>query len=192
MIYYIKGQIVDVGTESVVLDNHGVGYEIYTTGRVLQDLVRQGLSETLLYTHLQIREDEWVLFGFPDRSDIRVFRQLLSVSGVGPKLALSILSNTTTDAIRRAVVQEQPDFLARIPGLGKKTAQKVVLHLQGKITEPAGGGIADLHNSDYEVVEALTALGYSIVQAQTAVQSLPKNTPDDVEEKLRLALQSLA
>ena len=186
MISRVEGIAAEIESDGVIVMVGGIGLKVFTPQPLLNEI--ETGKPIALRTHLIVKEDLLALYGFQTEDELNMFVLLLGVSGVGPKLALSILSNTSTDAIRRAVVQEQPDFLARIPGLGKKT----VLHLQGKITEPAGGGIADLHNSDYEVVEALTALGYSIVQAQTAVQSLPKNTPDDVEEKLRLALQSLA
>lgn len=189
MISRIEGIVCEKGTDALVIMLGGLGIKVYVTQPCLSDVeVGKPLS---LYTHLIVRQDLLALYGFLNEEELKFFVLLLGVSGVGPKLALSILSNTTTDAIRRAVVQEQPDFLSRIPGLGKKTAQKVVISLQGKISEDGSGNVADLHTSDFEVVEALTALGYSIVQAQTAVQSLPKGTPDDVEEKLRLALQSL-
>ena len=191
MISRIEGIAAEIENDGVIVMVGGLGLKVFTPQPLLNEL--EIGKPVVLRTHLIVKEDLLALYGFKTEDELNMFALLLGVSGVGPKLALSILSNTTTDAIRRAVVQEQPDFLARIPGLGKKTAQKVVLHLQGKISEGAvSGGLADLHNVDYEVVEALTALGYSIVQAQTAVQSLPKNTPDDVEEKLRLALQSLA
>ncbi len=191
MIARIEGIIAEIQSDGIVVMVGGLGLKVFTPAPLLDD-VEEGKA-IALRTHLIVKEDLLALYGFKTEDERSMFEMLLGVSGVGPKLALSILSNSSTDAVRRAVVQEQPDYLARVPGLGKKTAQKIVLHLQGKITEnSAVGGIADLRNTDYEVVEALTALGYSVVQAQTAVQSLPKGTPDDVEEKLRLALQSLA
>ena len=190
MISRIEGMIGDIESDGLVVMVGGIGLKVFTTQSFLNE-VEVGRSVTLR-THLIVKEDLLALYGFANEDEKNMFSLLLGVSGVGPKLALSILSNSSLDAIRRAVVQEQPDFLARIPGLGKKTAQKIILHLQGKISESDGSSIADLHSSDFEVVEALTALGYSVVQAQTAVQSLPKDTPDDIEEKLRLALQSLA
>ncbi len=197
MIYYIKGQIVDVGTESVVLDNHGVGYEIYTTGRVLQDLVRQGLSETLLYTHLQIREDEWVLFGFPDRSDIRVFRQLLSVSGVGPKAALAIMNTLTVEELYYAIQSGDSKAIAKAQGVGPKTAQRVVVDLKG-VLQP-GSAELDMDgisgdtegNVISETAEALTALGYSNMDALRAIRKVEGAESMTVEQLLSAALRKL-
>jgi len=114
---------------------------------------------------------------------------LLGASGVGPRTALSIISVLSVETIRRAVLSEQPEVLARVPGVGKKTAMKILLHLQGKV---GGGGAlegAPLSDVDGEVMDALTTLGYSVVEAQTAIQSIPKATPSDVEERLRAALQ---
>lgn len=190
MISRVEGIVCDTENDGVVVMVGGIGLKVFTPQPLLNEIEVE--KPIALRTHLIVKEDLLALYGFSSEEEKNMFGLLLGVSGVGPKLALSILSNSSMDAIRRAVVQEQPDFLARIPGLGKKTAQKIVLHLQGKINESDGSSIADLHSSDFEVVEALTALGYSVVQAQAAVQSLPKNTPDDIEEKLRLALQSLA
>ena len=115
---------------------------------------------------------------------------LNGVSGIGPRLALAALSTLNPDAIRRAVFHEQPEVFSRVPGIGKKTAEKVVFHLKDRIT-----GVDDLSplvsmaDSDTETLEALVALGYSVVEAQAALQSIPKDAPEDVEERLRLALQ---
>jgi Holliday junction DNA helicase RuvA len=132
------------------------------------------------------------LYGFETKEEVEYFSLLMGVSGIGPRLALGILSTVGVDTVRRAVIQDQPDFLSRVPGVGKKTAQKVVLYLQGKISDSfENATLSNLHSADLEAIEALTALGYSLVQAQTAVQSVPKDTPDTVEDKIRAALQSL-
>lgn len=190
MIARIEGIVCDIENDGLVVMAGAFGVKVFVPQPVLSEA--EIGKPIALKTHLIVKEDLLALYGFANEDEKNMFGLLLGVSGVGPKLAMSILSNSSTDAIRRAVVQEQPDYLAKIPGLGKKTAQKIILHLQGKIQENSGSDFLEMRNSDFEVVEALTALGYSIVQAQTAVQSLPKNTPDDVEEKLRLALQSLA
>ena len=132
MIHFIKGSVAEIGTDSVILDNHGIGYEIFTTGRVLQDLVLQGKEEVLLYTHMQVREDGWSLFGFPDKSDIRVFRQLLSVSGVGPKMALAILNNLSVEELYYAVQSGDAKSISKAQGVGTKTAQRILVDLCGQ------------------------------------------------------------
>jgi Holliday junction DNA helicase RuvA len=114
----------------------------------------------------------------------------LGVNGIGPRIALAILSVMSVDSIRRAVINEQSDLFARVPGVGKKTAQKILLHLQDKIKDVSGlAQISRYSEIDTELVAALTSLGYSIVESQTAIQSLPKDTSEDLPTRLRLALQ---
>lgn len=141
-------------------------------------------------THLVVREDALALYGFATTEERDLFVTLLGVNGVGPRLALSILSTLTPAAIRRAVFQEQPEVFHRVPGVGRKTAQKILLHLQDVLQpEEALGEVAALAEVDAAVLDALVALGYSVVEAQAALQSLPKEAPPDVEERLRLALR---
>ena len=141
-------------------------------------------------THLVVREDALTLYGFATAEERDLFVTLLGVNGVGPRLALSILSALTPAAIRRAVFQEPPEVFHRVPGVGRKTAQKILLHLQDALQpEEALGEVAALAEVDAAVLDALVALGYSVVEAQAALQSLPKEAPPDVEERLRLALR---
>ncbi len=124
----------------------------------------------------------------PAEEELALFENLIGVSGVGPKLALNVLSGMAPDALRLAIGQEQPDLLARVPGIGKKTAQKIVLELKDKVGPvEVAEGLAALTEADAAVIDALTALGYSIVEAQRAVQGLPRDVTD-VEERLRAAL----
>jgi Holliday junction DNA helicase RuvA len=116
---------------------------------------------------------------------------LLDVNGIGPKVALSLLSHFSTDALRQAVARGAPERLSGIPGVGKKTAEKIVFHLKDKLAGEAGAAGAGWSESDTEVIAALTALGYSIVEAQTALQRIPSDVPDDAETRLRLALQAM-
>ncbi len=130
------------------------------------------------------------LYGFESEDEREIYVQLLSVNGVGPRMALGILSSLSTDNIRKAVLSEQPALLSRVSGVGNKTAQKIILHLQGKIRVDAGlMETLSFKDVDSEVIEALTGLGYSVIEAQSALQSIPKDTPDDLETRLRLALQ---
>ena len=144
----------------------------------------------LLHTHLVVREDELSLIGFATEDELDLFHKFITVPGVGPKLALGILSSMAPDALRLAIGQEQPEILARVPGIGRKTAQKIVLELKDKMGEvEISEGLAALTEADTAVIDALTALGYSIVEAQRAVQGLPRDVTD-VEERLRRALSS--
>jgi len=150
-------------------------------------------EEIILCTHLHVRENELTLYGFASEQDRNLFRDLLAVSGVGPRLALTLLSAMSVAAIQRAIAEEEPRLLSRIPGIGKKTAQKIVLELKDKMQKVAAvpEGTAVVSQADAEVVEALLSLGYSVVEAQRAVQGLPRDVTD-VGERLRLALRRLA
>ena len=188
MIGKLCGVIDTYGDDFVVIDVHGVGYVVHCSARTLQALPPAGEAATIsIETH--VREQEMTLYGFASEQDLALFQLLLGVSGIGPKSALSILSNMPVDALRLAISQEQPGVLARLPGIGKKTAEKIVLELKDKMggVEGVSPELAGLSEADAEVIDALTALGYSIIEAQRAVQALPRDVRD-VEERLRLAL----
>ena len=144
----------------------------------------------LLFTHLIVREDELTLVGFATQDELTLFEHLITVTGVGPRLALALLSGMAPDSLRLAIGQEQPEVIARIPGIGKKTAQKIVLELRDKVgVGEATEGLLALTEADTAVIDALTALGYSVIEAQRAVQALPRDLVD-VEDRLRRALSS--
>jgi len=188
MIASIQGEVVEKNNDNVVIMVGGVGLRVYVPSAEL-DSAQTG-EVVYLHTHLIVREDALTLYGFLTEESREYFNLLLGVNGVGPRIALAILSVMSIDAIRRAVVGEQSDMFARVPGVGKKTAQKILLHLQDKIKDISGlGQISHFSEIDSELVSALTSLGYSIVESQTAIQSLPKDTPDDLPTRLRLALQ---
>lgn len=190
MISYLEGTVIEKESDSITVMVNGIGLKVYVPQSLL-GIAEKG-KEILLHTQLIVREDLLALYGFETKEEVEYFTLLMGVSGIGPRLALGILSTAGVDTVRRAVIQDQPDFLSRVPGVGKKTAQKVVLYLQGKISDSfENATLSNLHSADLEAIEALTALGYSLVQAQTAVQSVPKDTPDTVEDKIRAALQSL-
>lgn len=188
MISTIAGKVTATGSDSVILDVQGIGFEI-AIPKTLATELKIG-EPVMLYTHLHVREDILALYGFATPEDKRFFNLFLSVEGIGPRLALAILSTLSLDVIRGAIVSEKPEIFSRVPGIGKKTAQKILIQLQGKISnEGEGYLIQRISSVDEEVLEALVGLGYSVVEAQSAVQSLPADTPDTVENKLRLALQ---
>ncbi|HNX46814.1 MAG: Holliday junction branch migration protein RuvA [Anaerolineaceae bacterium] len=188
MISTIAGKVTATGSDSVILDVQGIGFEI-AIPKTLATELKIG-EPVMLYTHLHVREDILALYGFATPEDKRFFNLFLSVEGIGPRLALAILSTLSLDVIRGAIVSEKPEIFSRVPGIGKKTAQKILIQLQGKISnEGEGYLIQRISSVDEEVLEALVGLGYSVVEAQSAVQSLPADTPDTVEDKLRLALQ---
>lgn len=195
MIAIVEGEVIGMGDHYVIVRTggaagSGIGLQVNAPA-ALCARVRM-MEHILLYTHLIVREDLLALYGFETEQEREYFILLLGVNGVGPRLALSVLSTLSVDAIRRAIASEQSEVFARVPGVGKRTAQKILLHLQDKVkaVDEYGLGIQAFGNADESVLEALTALGYSVVEAQSAIQSIPRDAPqDDVEERLRLALQ---
>jgi Holliday junction DNA helicase RuvA len=187
MIATLRGEITQIEDAALVLEVGGVGLRVAVPAP-LRGRLRVG-EVILLYTHLVVREDALTLYGFETQSERELFNVLLGVDGVGPKVALSVLSTMTIDSIQRAVFADEADVLSRVPGVGKKTAQKMALHLKDKLKPmDALATVAAMSDTDSEVLAALTALGYSVVEAQSAIQFLPKDAPDDTEERLRLAL----
>ena len=187
MIASVRGEITQIEDNALILEVSGVGLRIFVP-KLLVSKFSTG-EIVLLQTHLIVRETELSLYGFETAGDRQLFLTLLGVDGVGPKLALSVLSTLTLDAVQRAVFSDEPDLLSRVPGVGKKTAQKMQLYLKDRLKPTSGlEKFTSMTDTDSEVLAALTALGYSVVEAQTALQSLPKDAPDDVEQKLRLAL----
>jgi len=187
MIATIRGEVSQVEENALVVEVGGVGVRVFVPAPVRSE-AKAG-EMIFLFTHLVVREDAFLLYGFESQSDRELFNILLGVDGVGPKVALSVLSTMTLDAIQRAVFAEEPELLSRVPGVGKKTAQKMALHLKDKL-KPVDSlsKLAAMSDTDSEVIAALTALGYSVVEAQAALQSIPKDAPDDTGERLRLAL----
>lgn len=191
MIATLRGEIDQVEEHALIVEVGGVGLRVFVAAPLLAR-VKAG-EGILLHTHLVVREDALSLYGFETQAERELFTLLLGVDGVGPKVSLAVLSNLSLDTVQHAVVAEQSEVLGRVPGVGKKTAQKIVLYLHDRL-KPSDtlGRLAALSDRDGEVLAALTALGYSVVEAQTAIQSLPKDAPEDVEERLRIALQNFS
>ncbi len=175
MIAAIRGEVIGRGEDHLVIEASGIGFKVFTT----QDItVRIVVGDPIfLFTFLVVREDALSLFGFETEEMRDLFVLLLGANGVGPRIALAILSSMSPDAIRRSVLSEQPDLFARVSGVGKKTAQKIILHLQGKIsTEMIVSHEPGTIEIDAQVLDALTGLGYSIIEAQAAIQSIPRGS----------------
>jgi Holliday junction DNA helicase RuvA len=187
MIASIEGDVLSHTENSVVIRVSGLGLLVHVPGSVAAGA--QIGSKLSLVTYLVVREDSLTLYGFETEEERDFFILLLAVNGIGPRTALAILSTLSVDVLRRAVLSEQAEVFARVPGVGKKTAQKILLYLQGKVGDDFSQINPATFDIDTEVVEALTGLGYSIVEAQAALQSLPRDTPREVETRLRLALQ---
>ncbi len=188
MIATLRGEVTQIEDNAVVVEVGGLGLRVQTPVPLRTRL--QVGTIVLLYTHLVVREDSWSLYGFETRAERDLFTLLLGVDGVGPRTALALLSGASLEMIQRAVFSEDADLLGHLPGVGKRTAQKIVLYLHDRL-KPVSPleSMAGMSDADGEVLAALTALGYSVVEAQTALQSLPPDAPSDVEERLRLALR---
>ena len=187
MIARITGTLVDRGLDAVVVDVGGVGYEIAVTPRTLSDLPGIG-EEVVLHTHLHVREDQMALFGFDTMADKDLFSILLGVSGVGPKVAMAILGTLTSERLRVAVASDDVATLTDVPGLGKRSAQKLMLELRPKLELPDAEVLSG-GTSVAEVRQALDGLGYQSAEIREAMRELPGDLP--VEELLRLSLQEL-
>lgn len=188
MIASLNGRIADKGSDFAVIEVGGMGFQVYVPSPHIDEL---RIGETVfLFTYLVVREDSLTLYGFANAEEREFFNLLIGVSGVGPRLALATLSTLNPDAIRRAVFSEQPEIFTRVPGIGKKGAQKISLHLQDRIQAVDGlDPVAVMDDIDTQVLEAMIALGYSVVEAQAALQTIPRDAPDDIETRIRLALQ---
>lgn len=186
MIARLRGMVLSVKSPQVVVDAGGVGYRVTCVPSVL-DTIDVGRPADI-HTHLIVREDGWQLFGFASEEEVELFQMLLGVSGIGPRTALAVLSRLTPAAFRNAVARQQLDVMSRVPGVGKKTAEKIIFALKDKLGGLDLAPASPLSAMDTEIISALTALGYSIAEAQGALASIPRNEPLDLEEKIRRAL----
>ncbi len=189
MIATLHGRLQMRVEDGVIIDVGGVGFGVRVPARTLADLGAVG-SEVQLFTHLHVREDDLSLYGFATEDELRLFETLLTVSGIGPKVALGVLSAGSSQTLRLAIAQGNIDVLTTMPGIGKKTAQRLVLELKNKIDVAGLGELQELSPADEDVLNALINLGYSAAEAARAAQSVPSNAKT-TEERLRIALQNL-
>ena len=189
MIASLEGNLSYIGDDHIVVSVSGVGFKVFTTNPLRK--VVELFKPIALHTYLVVREDALSLFGFGEVEERDMFVQLIGVSGVGPKTALNIISTMSLDLIKRAVIQDQPALFDNVVGVGKKTAQSIVLNLQGKIGKTGFESYSPIKDVDADVISALTGLGYSIIEAQSAIQLIPKDAPTDLESRIRIALQQL-
>lgn len=199
MIAFIKGKVADITEDAVILENGGIGYRIFTPSTV-QAQISMG-NEVKLYTYLNVREDAMLLYGFLTKDDLKVFRLLIAVNGIGPKAGLSVLSVMSGNDLRYAVMSGDSKSISKAPGVGAKTAQKVILELKDKLkledildasetAEISGisGGQTDIMK---EAALALAALGYSQTEAMKAVRKCEITDETTVEDLLKLALKKM-
>ncbi len=187
MIASLEGTVAAVGANYLIVTVAGVGLQVYVPDNVLQHLSSPG-AHVRLFTHLHVRETELALYGCTTQEELELFQLLLGVSGIGPKMALMMLSFLSPERLQAAIVREEVEVLAQVPGVGPKTARRVIFQLRDKLALESLERIPPLTDQDAEVIAALTSLGYSVVEAQTALQSLPRGPDMSVEERIRLAL----
>lgn len=204
MISFIKGKLVHIYENVIIVENNGIGYEIFVPVSVIGNMPLVG-SEVMIYTYMHVREDALQLFGFLDRDTLEIFKLLITVSGIGPKGAIGVLGTLSADDIRYAVMAEDAKTIAKAPGIGAKTASKVVIELKDKlkmrdVAENISSEI-DWQQSIFDdggskqavsdAIEALVSLGYSATEATKAVRKADAGDDVTVEELLKLSLKYL-
>ena len=203
MIAYLNGILAEIEEENIVIEVNGIGYNVRIPAGMAGRLPKIG-EVVKLYTYTSVREDAIGLYGFLSRDDLNMYRQLITVSGIGPKGGLSVLSAMSADELRMAVISQDAKAIAKAPGVGTKTAQRIILELKDKISledtammrevnqVPQGSMLTGKSQAQTAAVEALTALGYSPSEALRAVKAVLQETPDlDVEALLKAALKKM-
>ena len=202
MYAYIKGILAEITEDAIIVENQGIGYEIAVPGQVFDYLPSVG-EEVKIYSYHYVREDAILLYGFLTKEDVRIFKMLIGVSGIGPKGALSILSVLSTDDLRFAILGDDAKAIAKAPGVGAKTAQRVIIELKDKLSlEDAfeqklanQAQKAELNPAvgvKNEAILALTSLGYSQSEALKVLQGIEISPDDQVEDVLKMALKQMA
>ena len=202
MYAYIKGILAEITEDAIIVENQGIGYEIAVPGQVFDYLPSVG-EEVKIYTYHYVREDAILLYGFLTKEDVRIFKMLIGVSGIGPKGALSILSVLSTDDLRFAILGDDPKANAKAPAVGAKNAQRVIIELKDKLSlEDAfeqklanQAQKAELNPAvgvKNEAILALTSLGYSQSEALKVLQGIEISPDDQVEDVLKMALKQMA
>ena len=189
MIGKLSGTLDDKNPPQVIVDCHGVGYEVLVPMSTFYNLPELGARVSLL-THFVVREDAQILYGFATSQERAAFRELIKISGVGPRTALSVLSGMSVAELSQAVTLQEGGRLIKVPGIGKKTAERLLLELKGKLGPDIGVVTSVANDSQADILQALLALGYSDKEAAAALKALPIDV--GVSEGIRLALRALA
>jgi Holliday junction DNA helicase RuvA len=190
MIASLSGVVNQIGSNYVVIGVGGMGIRVFVPRPVIEQLGGIGRSSNL-FTHLIVRETELTLYGFDSEEDLHLFEILLAVNGVGPKVGLSILSTLSSDVVKGAIAREETAVLQRVPGIGKKTAERIMFQLRDKLDFASDvSTIPFVSDVDGDVIAILTSLGFSIVEAQSALQHIPHEVTD-FDARVQLALQYL-
>jgi Holliday junction DNA helicase RuvA len=191
MIATLEGILEYRGNDSIIINVGGIGFEVHVPGSTLSQLgaVKGKVS---LYTHLHVREDNVSLYGFTSSEELALFKNLISVSGVGPKLALALLSTLNPEQLVMAIASGDIDLMSQAPGIGKKMANRLVVELRGKLEKEWKEVALPPASESADVIVALTGLGYSLAEATRAVSKLPDSEELSLEEKIKMALQQMA
>lgn len=190
MISGIRGPIHAKYPGIVLIDLHGFIVRVLTSQTTVADIGDVG-DQVTLHTHLRVREDDITLYGFASPDELQLFELLMTVTGIGPRVALNILSTAPPDEVHRAIESEDIAALSRAPGVGKRTASRIILELRGKLPEPTGASGQPFAAADAEVLEALQALGYTGPEARDALARIERREGQTVEERVYAALQHL-
>lgn len=185
MIGHIEGKVLEANHERALVEVGGIGYIVFATPDTLNKISKS--KKASLWTYLVVRENALDLYGFSDKEELKLFEMLLSVSGIGPKSALGILSIATVETLKSAVSEENSSYLTKVSGIGSKTAQKIVLELKDKIGVSGEGMVL---KGEEDTLEALVAMGYSLSEARDALKGVPREI-EGGNERLREALKSL-
>ncbi|MBN2186312.1 MAG: Holliday junction branch migration protein RuvA [Dehalococcoidia bacterium] len=191
MIAAIEGILEYSGVDSIIVKVSGIGIQIYVPSSSLSKLGAAG-DNVYLYTHLHLREDNVSLYGFTSSEELALFKNLISVSGVGPKVALALLSSLAIEQLAMAITSGNAELISQAPGIGKKVASRIVIELRGKLEKEWKEAALPLAPEDADAIAALTSLGYSLREATQAISSLPNSSELGLEDKVKLALQQLA
>ena len=187
MIASLKGKLQAIGGDWAIVDVNGVGFKVYMPTSTLSTLGAKG-EEVELHTHFYLREDNATLYGFAAPEELGLFQTLISVSRLGPKLALAMLSAMSAEKLAMTIATGNADLLAEVPGVGKKTASRLILELKEKIGAGWAGPPPEFAEENADVLAALTALGYSVREAAPAIATIPPDPELTLEEKIKLAL----
>jgi len=196
MISFIKGKLVEKSPEGIVVEVAGIGYQVLVSSNSYSQLPGRG-EEVHLQTHLYLREDLMQLYGFTSSAEKKMFEQLISVSKIGPKVALSILSALSPSSLCKAILRGDLELISSVPGVGKKTSQRIILELKDKVSLPElevlpASALSSDDSTHLQVRNALVGLGYTLAEARKALENLSADEEISVEEMLRQALRNLA
>jgi len=186
MIGFIEGKIEYSADKYAIVDVNGVGYKIYISGSTFKNLPKKG-DKVKLFTHLHVREDILDLYGFLNQKELEFFELLISISGIGPRGAINILNVASVETIKKAIANEESSILTKVSGIGKKTAEKIILELKNKVS--GGELLGDKAGADSEAIDALISLGYRLYEAREVLRKIPdsiKEVGDKVREALKL------